>query len=98
MRNFLLRKFDATYESIRLAVSNQNGRMAHNIHRSTASAYRMVHLPRLIPTAEVATMWLDFENRQLTWFEQMCIASISDAARTQARCQQPLQGWDCMRR
>lgn len=81
---FLLDKFEAIDEFIRLAVNIQDGRMAHNIHRATASACRMTHFLRLIPSAEVATLWLDFDNRQPGWFERMCDVPSSDAARTQA--------------
>lgn len=80
VRGFLLAKFDAIDESIRLAVTIKDGRAARNIYRATASGCRMTHLLPLIPSADSVALWLDFKNLQSLWFEGMCDVPRSAAA------------------
>ena len=52
MREFVNGKFDDICKALALAVTIADGRVAHNIHRATASACRVTHLLRLIPPTD----------------------------------------------
>ena len=66
--------------------------MAHNIHRVTASACRVTHLLRLIPPSEATSRWVDFDDRQSSWFESMSDVPKSETARRQARLPRAMAG------
>ena len=90
--NFLRENFETIDNAIALAVTIQDGRMAHNIHRVTASACRVTHLLRLIPPSDATARWIDFDNRQSSWFESMSDVPKSEAARRQARLPRAMAG------
>ena len=92
VRDFILAKFNDIDNSIKLAITINDGRAAQNIHRATASACRMTHLLRLVPPSEASHLWKDFDNRQSTWLETMCDVPRSTAARAQARLPRALAG------
>lgn len=83
--NFIRNIMDAVGKAHALAVMIRDGRIAHNTHRVTASACSMTHLIRLIPTADVMTQLLVFEDRQSSRFERICNITRPAAARHQAR-------------
>ena len=56
VENFIRKKFDAIDASLALAATIPDARIAHNIHHVTASACRMTHLLRLIPSADAMTL------------------------------------------
>ena len=66
VREFILAKFDEIDISIKLEISINDGRAAHNIHRATASACRMTHLLRLVPPSYVAHLWVALDIIQST--------------------------------
>ena len=89
VENFIRKTFDAIDASLALAATIPDALIAHNIHRVTASACRMTHLLRLIPSADAMTLWAEFDDRQSTWFENICNVPRSVAARRQARLTGP---------
>ena len=52
----------------------------------------MTHLLRLIPSADAMTLWAEFDDRQSTWFENICNVPRSVAARRQDRLPRSLSG------
>lgn len=81
VRDFILAKFKIIDDAIDLASTIKDGRAAHNIHRVTASPCRVTHLLRLIPPANVSTLWSEFDELQSQWFETMSEVSRSPTAR-----------------
>ena len=77
---------------IKLAITIEDGRASHNIHRATASVCRMTHLLRLFFPVGAAQLWLYFDNRQSIWLETVCDVPRSEAARSQARLPRALAG------
>lgn len=85
VRDFFLDKFDGIDAAFALATTIAGGRVAHNIHRATASACLVTHLLRLILSGDVSELWQDFEERQSKWFGDICELPRFNEARRQSR-------------
>lgn len=88
----ILLKFDEIDEYILLVAAIQKCRIAHRNHRATESACRVTHPFRLIPPENFSTLWQDFDDRLVNWFEGMCKVPKSEAARLKLACRQSWKG------
>lgn len=92
VRDFILAKFKNIGDAIDLAGTIKDSRVAHNIHRVTASSCRATHLLRLIPPADFGMLRSEFYQRQYKWFETMDGVPRGPAARLQSRLPRTLAG------